>query len=51
MKPDVLASSSSDILEALPVPLKDKIEASNVLKTENYSDVAIDLEIADILNY
>ena len=42
----VLASSSSDafILIELTVPWEDRTEASNVLKTEKYSDLAKDLE-------
>ena len=42
----LLASSSSDafILIELTVPWEDRIEASNVLKTEKYSDLAKDLE-------
>ena len=46
-RPDVvLASSSSDafILIELTVPWEDRIEASNVLKTEKYSGLAKDLE-------
>ena len=46
-RPDaVLASSSSDafILVELTVPWEDRIEASNVMKTEKYSDLAKDLE-------
>ena len=46
-RPDVvLASSSSDafILIELTVPWVDRIEASNVLKTEKYSGLAKDLE-------
>ncbi len=46
-RPDVvLASSSSDafILVELTVPWEDRIEASNVLKTEKYSGLAKDLE-------
>ena len=49
-KPDVvLASSLSDafILVKLTVPWEDRIEASNVLKTEKYSDLAKDLEDSD----
>ena len=46
-RPDVVfASSSSDafIFVELTVPWEDWIEASNVLKTEKYSDLAKDLE-------
>ena len=46
-RPDVvLASSSSEalILVKLTVSWEDRIEASNVLKTEKYSDLAKDLE-------
>ena len=45
-RPAVLASPSSDafILAELTVPWEDRIEASNMLKTEKYSDLAKDLE-------
>ena len=46
-RPDVvLASLSSDafILVELTVPWEDRIEASNVLKTEKYSGLAKDLD-------
>ena len=45
---DVVLVSSSDafILVELTVPWEDRIEASNVLKTEKYSDLAKDLEFS-----
>ena len=44
-RPDVvLASSSSDAFILIELTWEDRIEASNVLKTEKYSGLAKDLE-------